>query len=114
MITTLVTMALAMTAAKADAQDNARKAFNNCIIKTTIEHLEKSVSQSDFNTAIIAACPTEKVKYREFLVASEIRYGSKRSEAEKYADEELQMMVDVQTGAYGDYLKDKTRPGLEK
>ena len=39
-----------------------------------------------------------------------MQYGGKKAEAESYANEETQMIIDSYVGSYGDYLASNTRP----
>lgn len=103
MFTTLaLAMALNMAAAKGDPMDDARKALNNCFVKEHNAAVQGKKSASDFNEAIQAACPTERKAYFDILVKSERGYGAKQADAEKYANEEIQMMVDGVTSAFGE------------
>lgn len=95
-------MALNMAAMKGDALDDARKGFNNCLIREHNEAVKVKKSASEFNDAIQKACPTERQNYFDLLVKSERTYGSKQADAEQYATEEIQMMVDGTTSAYGE------------
>lgn len=95
-------MALNMAAMKGDALDDARKGFNNCLIREHNESVKVKKSGSEFNELIQKACPTERQSYFDLLVKSERGYGSKQADAEKYANEEIQMMIDGTTSAYGE------------
>jgi hypothetical protein len=95
-------MALNMAAMKGDPMDNARKGLNNCLIKEHNEAVRAKKGASEFNDAIQKACPTERQTYFDMLVKSERSYGSKQAEAEKYANEEIQMMIDSTTSAFGE------------
>jgi hypothetical protein len=95
-------MALNMAAMKGDAMDTARKGFNNCLIKEHNESVKAKKSASEFNEAIQKACPTERQTYFDMLVKSEKGFGSKQADAEKYANEEIQMMIDGTTSAFGE------------
>ena len=95
-------MALNMAAMKGDSMDEARKSFNNCLIKEHNESVKMKRSGSEFNEAIQKACPTEKQAYFDMLVKSEKGFGSKQADAEQYAREEIQMMIDGTTSAFGE------------
>ncbi|MFN5631649.1 MAG: hypothetical protein ACK473_06510 [Sphingomonadales bacterium] len=103
MFTTLaLAMALNMAAAKGDPMDDARKSLNNCLVKEHNSAVQAKKGPSEFNDAIQAACQTERKAYFDILVKSERGYGSKQADAEKYANEEIQMMVDGVTSAFGE------------
>jgi hypothetical protein len=91
-------MALNMAALGGDAQDNARKAFNNCLVE---EH----------NTAVAA-----KKSGAEFdmVVRSEKGFGSKQAEAEEYANDEIQSILDSITGAFSENVTNGARLQPEK
>ena len=95
-------MALNMAAMKGDPLDDARKGFNNCLIREHNEAVKVKKSASEFNDLIQKACTTERQTYFDMLVKSEKGYGSKQAEAEKYASEEIQMMIDGTTSAFGE------------
>jgi hypothetical protein len=103
MITSLaLAMALNMAAMKGDPLDDARKGFNNCLIREHNEAVKVKKSGAEFNDAIQKACPTERQTYFDLLVKSEKSFGSKQADAEKYANEEIQMMIDGTTSAFGE------------
>ncbi len=103
MMTSLaLAMALNMATMKGDPLDDARKGFNNCLIREHNEAVKVKKSGSEFNDSIQKACPTERQTYFDLLVKSERSYGSKQAEAEKYANEEIQMMIDSTTSAFGE------------
>jgi hypothetical protein len=114
MVSNILALLLVMASGKADPMDTARKAYNNCVVKVVIDSLDKKSSQSAYNESVAAGCQTERTIYRDMLVKSEIGYGSKRSEAEQYADEEIQTILDVHSGSYGDHQQNNTRPVPEK
>jgi hypothetical protein len=99
-------MALNMAAAKADPVDDARKAFNNCLINTHNEAVKAKKSASDFNGEIQQACADQKTAYSTVLIKSERSYGSSQKDAEKYAGEEVQMIIDGVTSSFGENAKD--------
>lgn len=106
-----VMIAMAMTMAAADPVDTARKDFNECLTKLTNASLDAKKPQSDFTKESETACPAEKAKLIELMVKSEMQYGGKKAEAESYASEETQMMIDSFVGSYGDFLASNSRHG---
>ena len=95
-------MALNMAAMKGDAMDTARKGFNNCLIREHNEAVKVKKTGAEFNELIQKACPTERQTYFDLLVKSEKSFGSKQADAEQYANEEIQMMIDGTTSAFGE------------
>ena len=79
---------------KADPMDNARKAFNNCMIEVHNKAVGEKVSPSDFLKTAESACTTERTTYHDMMVKAERGYGSSQKDAEQFANEEVQMMVD--------------------
>lgn len=104
-------IAMAMVAAPADPVEAARKDFNECLTKFANESLEAKKEQSAFTKESAEACPAEKTKLIEAMVKSEMQYGGKKAEAESYANEETQMIIDSYVGSYGDFLSSNTRHG---
>ena len=60
MITIIATALLSMAAMKGDAMDNARKAYNNCMIEVHNVAVTEKASPSAFIQTSDAACPTER------------------------------------------------------
>lgn len=110
-LTLMVAMAMAMT--QGDPVETARKGFNECLVKFTNESLDAKKGQSDFTKESATACPAEKTKLIEAMVKSEMQYGGNKAEAESYANEETQMMIDSYVGSYGDFLSSNTRHGKQ-
>ncbi|MBA4780170.1 MULTISPECIES: hypothetical protein [Pseudomonadota] len=106
-------IAMAMTMAAADPVDTARKEFNDCLTKFTNESLDAKKAQSDFTKESASACSAEKTKLIDLMVKAEMQYGGKKAEAESYANDEAQMIIDSYVGSYGDYLASNTRHGKQ-
>ncbi|MBK6706200.1 MAG: hypothetical protein IPG54_01425 [Sphingomonadales bacterium] len=102
MMSLALAMALNMATMQGDALDTARKGFNNCLIREHNEAVKVKKSGSEFNELIQKACSTERQTYFDLLVKSERSYGSKQADAEQYANEEIQMMIDGTTSAFGE------------
>lgn len=103
-----------MAAQKADPVDNARKTFNNCMIETHNKAVEEKSSPSDFVKTAEAACTTERTSYRDVLVRSERSYGSSQKDAEKFANEEVQMIVDSVVSAFNENAEGGAKLTAEK
>jgi hypothetical protein len=104
-------IAMAMTMAAADPVDTARKEFNDCLVKFTNESLDAKKPQPEFTKESATACPVEKAKLVELMVKAEMQYGGKKDEAESYANDEAQMIIDSYVGSYGDFMASNTRHG---
>lgn len=113
MFTVAISSMLMLAAAKADPQDEARKAYSNCLVDVMIVELDKGTGQSDFNKLIADACAETKATYHALIVKSERGYGSKPAEAEQYATEETQSIQSGKIDKYGQFSQDKTRPTHE-
>ena len=114
MMSLALAMALNMAAMKGDALDTARKGFNNCLIREHNESVKAKKSASEFNEAIQKACLTERQTYFDMLVKSERSYGSKQADAEQYASEEIQMMIDGTTSSFGENVDNGSQLAEEK
>lgn len=108
-LTLLVAMAMMM--AQGDPVDAPRKSFNTCLTKFTNDSLEAKKEPTDFAKAASDACTTEKAALMSAMVKSEMQYGGKQAEAERYAGEEVQMMIDSFVGSYGEFLSSGSRHG---
>jgi hypothetical protein len=106
-------LAMSMAAGKADPQDNARKEFFNCLVELSVENLDKDASASDYTKLAQEACADKKAVYFGIIAKAERAY-SKPAEADKFASEEVQLIIDASTRDYGTFKQDKTRPVKEK
>jgi hypothetical protein len=111
----MIVLALAMSMAtpKSDPQDDARKAFFNCLVALSIENLDKDVAASDYTKIAQDGCVELKTVYHDIIAKGERAY-SKPAEADEFANEEVQNIVDGVTRDYGQFKQDKTRPVKEK
>ncbi|WP_395627894.1 hypothetical protein [Sphingorhabdus sp.] len=114
MISLVAATLLSMAAMKGDAMDNARKAFNNCMIETHNTAVGEKASPSDFIKTSDAACPTERAAYKEILIKSERSYGSSMADAEKFAAEEIQMIVDSIVTSFNENVENGAKLTPEK
>ena len=105
---------MAMMAAKADPQDIARKAFNNCLVGEHNKAIDAKSSPAAFNKDIQAACPTERTAYHDIIAKNERGFGSSVKDANEYADEETQSVVDSVTSAFGNNLESGAKLVEEK
>ncbi len=94
MMTLVAALMLSMAAQKADPMNNARKAYNNCMIETHNKGVTDKVTPSDFLKTAESACTTERTIYHDMMVKAERGYGSSAKDAEQFAKEEVQMMID--------------------
>ncbi len=107
-------MMLSMVAQKADPLNTARKALNNCMVEVHNKGVTDKTSPSDFLKTAEVACPTERTAYHGMLVRAERGYGSSQKDAEKYADEEIQMMIDGVVTAFNENVDSGAKLSLEK
>lgn len=105
---------LATTAAYADPLEDARKAFNNCLVEAHNEAMKAKSSVPDFNKTAQDACPDQKKRYYDIIFSSERKYGSSAKEAEVYANEETQMIVDSMTRSFSQNLSNNATMVPEK
>mgnify|MGYP000846153124 FL=1 len=114
MLTLVAATMLSMAAMKADPMDNARKAFNNCMIETHNKGITEKMSPSSFTKAPDEACMTERTVYRDILIKSERSYGSSQKDAEKFASEEVQMIVDSVVSSFNENVENGAKLTPEK
>jgi hypothetical protein len=98
----MLAMAMNMATMKADPQDDARKAFNNCLVEEHNSAVEAKKSGSAFNEQIAGACAEKRKAYHDIIVRTEKGYGSKPAEAEQFANEEIQAVIDSITSAFSE------------
>ena len=114
MISLVAATLLSMAAMKGDAMDNARKAFNNCMIETHNTAVGEKATPSDFIKTSDVACPTERAAYKEILVKSERSYGASAADADKFASEEIQMIVDSVVASFNENVENGAKLTPEK
>jgi hypothetical protein len=114
MITLIATALLSMAAMKGDAVDNARKAFNNCMIEVHNVAVSEKVTPTAFIKTSDEACPTERAAYNAILVKAERSYGSSLADAEKFAAEEIQILVDSVVTSFNENVEGGSKLTPEK
>ncbi len=114
MFTEIFAIMMALAAPKSDPVSEARKVYSNCLVDVTIESLDKKEDQAAYSAKTGTACPAEKEKFRAAVIAGEKEFGSKQSDAEAMADEEVGILMEKYTSSYGDYAKDNSRPTKQK
>lgn len=114
MITLVTATMLSMAALKADPLDTARKAYNNCMIEVHNTAVGEKASPSAFIKTAETACPTERAAYHEIMVKSERSYGSNAKDAEQFASEEVQGLVDSVVSAFNENVESGAKLTAEK
>lgn len=115
MITSIVlAMAMHMAAMKADPQNDARKAFNNCLVEEHNSAVEAKKSGSAFNEQLAGACADKRKAYFDIIVRAERSFGSKQADAEQFANEEIQAVIDSITSAFSENASSGARLQPEK
>jgi hypothetical protein len=76
--------------------------------------VEAKKSGSEFNEQVAAACTEPRKAYFDLIVKAERGYGSKQADAEQYANEELQAVIDSITAAFGENVSTGSRLQPEK
>jgi hypothetical protein len=114
MLTLVAATMLSMAAMKADPLDNARKAFNNCMIETHNVAVGEKSSPSAFVKTTETACTAERTAYHDILVKAERGYGSSLKDAEKFANEEVQMIVDSVVSSFNENVESGAKLTPEK
>ena len=107
-------MFLVMAAYAGDPVDDARKGFNNCLVRYTVEQLGLKTTPNAFKRAVKTSCTPESKAFRDIIVSEEVKIGESKSDAETYADEEVQMIVDGFINSYPRHAADRTAPVEEK
>ncbi|HEV7232964.1 MAG TPA: hypothetical protein VGN36_01875 [Sphingorhabdus sp.] len=114
MMTLVAATMLAMAAQKGDPLDNARKTYNNCMIEVHNKAVGEKVSPSDFLKTAESACMTERTAYHGIMVRAERGYGSSQKDAEQFATEEVQMIVDGIVGSFNENAESGAKLSPEK
>lgn len=109
----IIISALLLVAAQSGEIEKSRVQLTNCVAKMTIEHLGKKTPRPLFEDAARLACTKEKEKYMALVKAAEQQFGASESEAQEYAKEEVDNVVNSYVSSYKDYLETNTIPSLE-
>ena len=109
-----IAVMLAMLALANDPIDDARKAFSNCLVEFSIEHLDLKTSVGAFRKASQTACEAKRDIYRGMIAKEDIASGSTKSEAKQFADEEVENITKGFVDSYGQHVSGNTRPVKEQ
>jgi hypothetical protein len=97
-----VAIFLGLAAMTADPIETSRKTYTNCLREFHNTSVTDKLSISDFRDKVKLACETERGNYQSTLVRSERSFGASVKEAEAYAAEEIQIVIDVISTAFAD------------
>ena len=114
MLTLGVAIFLSMAASAGDPVDDARKAFNNCLITAHNEAIKAKTSLSSFRKSTEDMCTAEKTSYYNTITKNDMASGSSASEAKEYAQEEVTMMIEGIKSAYAENIDANATLTLEK
>ncbi len=114
MLLEIFAFTLAMAPQKTDPVAEARKIYSNCLVDVTTESLDKKEDQAAFNAKTETACPTERAKFRDLVIAGEKSFGSNQSDSEATAKDEVDSLLEKYTSSYGDFIEDNSRPSKQK
>ena len=114
MLTLVTTAMLTMAAAKANPLNDARKAFNNCMIEVHNAAIVEKQSPSAFIKTSEAACPDQRAAYHAIVVKTDMANKSTKSQAEEFASEEVQYMIDGIVASFNDNVESGGKLVLEK
>ncbi|WOE74019.1 hypothetical protein [Alterisphingorhabdus coralli] len=109
----LITALTLMVTAQAMDADSLRKAYSNCMVDVTIENLDNKVKERAFRKVAEGACPAERAAYMEAIVKDEMEYDASQEDAEAYATEEANGIIEAMAGGYRDMAATNTRPSKE-
>ena len=98
----ILSMSLALATMQGDPIENAREAYNKCMVTFTNSSLDEGVGGGAFARNAKDACAEQKADFVNAIVKAEVQYGSSQSEAKAYADEEVQMVVDTYSMQFGE------------
>jgi hypothetical protein len=115
MMMTVMALAMAMNmATMRDVQDDARKALNNCMVEEHNKAVSEKKSGAAFNEQLSGACVDARKAFFDIVVKNERGYGSKQAEAEQYANDEIQTIVDSITSAFSENVSSGAKLQPEK
>lgn len=114
MLTLVAATMLSMAAMKGDALDDARKAYNNCMIEVHNVAIGEKASPGGFIKTAEAACMPQRTAYHGMMVKAERSYGSSQKDAEQFASEEVQMLVDSIVGSFNENVESGAKLTVEK
>lgn len=93
-----------------DPMEDARVNLNNCLIDLSIEHLDLKTNAKGFEKMADTSCTRERQMFFDIVAKDEQQYGSSKSEAEKYATEEVEGIINGFVESYKQHAAANTRP----
>lgn len=114
MLTLITATMLSMAAMKADPQENARKAFSNCLVELHNSGIDAKQSPGDFNKASETSCMEQRKAYHDIIIKNERSFGSSAKDAEEYASGEVQSILDGVVASYNENLQVSSKMQTEK
>jgi len=98
-----------LPASMAKAEVGERKQYNKCLHDFTNEQLDLKTTVDAFRTSAATACLSKQKATKDETARDEISFGSSRSEAAKFAEEDIAEMLILVVERYADLLKTDTR-----
>lgn len=110
MISTMLAMTLAATAAQADPVNDARRAYSDCMRGFMRTSLQQRMEPAAFETALNAQCTERAAAYREALIRRDARNGGGRARAEQDAEMTIEDTKANTLEYYRDYYENEQVP----
>ena len=110
MFSLALSAALAFAAAQPDPVIPARKAYADCLRKTTSAHLSDKAAPDKFDAEVQGACATQEAALKDALVKSDLARGFKRADAEDGAKSQIEDYLAVAKEDYRGFLESNTKP----
>lgn len=110
MISTMLAMTLAATAAQADPVNDARRAYSECMRNFMRTSLQQRMEPTAFETALEGQCTDRAVSYREAMIRRDQRTGGGRARAEEDANTTIQYTKENTLEYYRDYYENEQVP----
>ncbi len=114
MLAHILSFLLVIAAGKADPADTARRAFNNCLIEQHNKAVEAKKTPTDFDKIVAETCIAERTAYHDVTVKAERSYGSNAKDAEQYASEEVQNVVNGIISSFAGNIESGAKLSPEK
>lgn len=83
-----------------DRQEEARIAYNNCLVEGHNEAMNTDVNAKQFEITSKEICTAERKTYYDIIYKDERQFGSSAKEAEEYANEESENIREYIVSSY--------------
>lgn len=110
---TSVAAMLVMASSPAEDFELSHATYSDCIEENLVSHINNNADENEYNNSLSKVCQTEQKEYFTAVVKYQRSEGATEAEANEYAEEEIQMILDDSTSSYAERVENGTQPENE-